>query len=56
VLITLPNSEARVKAAADAAEAALTESGAWPAVDVLICTYNEPLAVHYPQGSPPSGC
>jgi cellulose synthase (UDP-forming) len=45
VLITLRNSEARVKAAADAAEAALNESGAWPAVDVMICTYNEPLAV-----------
>ncbi|MBX9749160.1 MAG: glycosyltransferase [Roseococcus sp.] len=45
VLITLRNSEARVKAEADAAEAELNASGAWPAVDVLICTYNEPLAV-----------
>jgi len=45
VLITLRNSDERVRAAADAGEAALARSGAWPAVDVLICTYNEPLAV-----------
>lgn len=30
---------------ADEAEAALTASGDWPAVDVFICTYNEPLEV-----------
>jgi cellulose synthase (UDP-forming) len=30
---------------ADAAEAALEASGAWPPVDVFICTYNEPLDV-----------
>lgn len=45
VLITLRSSEARVREAADAAEAALKASGAWPQVDVFICTYNEPLAV-----------
>lgn len=30
---------------ADAAETRLTEAGHWPAVDVFICTYNEPLHV-----------
>ena len=32
-------------AAADAAEADLDATGRWPAVDVFICTYNEPLDV-----------
>ena len=32
-------------AEADAAEAALESAGVWPAVDVFICTYNEPLDV-----------
>ncbi len=32
-------------AAADAAAARLEANGAWPAVDVFICTYNEPLDV-----------
>lgn len=43
VLITLRHSETRVQA--DAAEAALAASGNWPAVDVMIRAYNEPLAV-----------
>lgn len=30
---------------ADAAERRLTEAGQWPAVDIFICTYNEPLHV-----------
>jgi cellulose synthase (UDP-forming) len=30
---------------ADAAERQLTASGAWPAVDVFICTYNEPFEI-----------
>lgn len=32
-------------AEADREEARLTTSGAWPAVDIFICTYNEPLDV-----------
>jgi len=32
-------------AQADAAEARLTATGDWPAVDIFICTYNEPLEV-----------
>lgn len=32
-------------AEADREEARLTASGAWPAVDIFICTYNEPLDV-----------
>jgi cellulose synthase (UDP-forming) len=35
----------RVRAEADAAEARLDASGAWPAVDIFICTYNEGLQV-----------
>lgn len=32
-------------AEADREETRLSESGAWPAVDIFICTYNEPLEV-----------
>ncbi len=32
-------------AEADVAEAGLSRSGDWPAVDIFICTYNEPLDV-----------
>ncbi|AMB44346.1 cellulose synthase catalytic subunit [Methylobacterium sp. AMS5] len=32
-------------AEADREETRLSESGAWPAVDIFICTYNEPLDV-----------
>lgn len=32
-------------AEADREEARLTASGAWPAVDIVICSYNEPLEV-----------
>ncbi|WP_199500106.1 glycosyltransferase family 2 protein [Methylovirgula sp. 4M-Z18] len=32
-------------ALADREEAKLTASGAWPAVDIFICTYNEPIDV-----------
>ena len=45
VAILLRSSEARVRREADDAEAAMQASGRWPAVDVFICTYNEPLPV-----------
>jgi len=45
VLILLRASEPKVRRAADAAEAAMRSLGDWPAVDVFICTYNEPLSV-----------
>lgn len=45
VLITLRSSDRAVRAAADAAEARLAAAGTWPAVDVFICTYAEPLSV-----------
>lgn len=44
-LIMTRCSAARVRAQADSAEAELAATGAWPAVDIFICTYNEKLEV-----------
>ncbi len=45
IVVMLRSSEAAVLREADEAEAAINRSGCWPAVDVLICTYDERLSV-----------